>query len=62
MDDIYGADFANNDGDPMDDQMHGTHCAGTIAASGNNTVAWLQSKRSGPSGLVPLFPFFSEVS
>ncbi|CAJ1430131.1 unnamed protein product [Effrenium voratum] len=38
VDDIYGADFANNDGDPMDDQMHGTHCAGTIAASGNNTV------------------------
>lgn len=29
--DVYGADFANGDGDPFDDQMHGTHCAGTIA-------------------------------
>jgi subtilisin family serine protease len=29
----------------MDDQMHGSHCAGTVAAKGNNTlgiagVAW----------------------
>ena len=31
IDDVYGADFANGDGDPFDDQMHGTHCAGTIA-------------------------------
>ena len=31
IDDVYGADFANDDGDPFDDQMHGTHCAGTIA-------------------------------
>eukprot|EP00930_Biecheleria_cincta_P062208 TRINITY_DN476_c0_g1_i4.p1 TRINITY_DN476_c0_g1~~TRINITY_DN476_c0_g1_i4.p1 ORF type:complete len:1532 (+),score=276.30 TRINITY_DN476_c0_g1_i4:320-4597(+) len=36
VDDVYGADFANSDGDPMDDQMHGTHCSGTIAGSGNN--------------------------
>jgi len=45
IDDIHGADFANDDGDPMDDQMHGTHCAGTIAGVGNNRfgvtgVAW----------------------
>ena len=38
VDDVHGADFANNDGDPMDDQMHGTHCAGTIAATGNNSI------------------------
>lgn len=38
VDDIHGADFANNDGDPMDDQMHGTHCAGTIAGNGNNSI------------------------
>jgi len=38
IDDIHGADFANEDGDPMDDQMHGTHCAGTIAGVGNNGV------------------------
>eukprot|EP00931_Biecheleriopsis_adriatica_P022042 TRINITY_DN14269_c0_g1_i2.p1 TRINITY_DN14269_c0_g1~~TRINITY_DN14269_c0_g1_i2.p1 ORF type:complete len:1324 (+),score=272.48 TRINITY_DN14269_c0_g1_i2:183-4154(+) len=38
VDDVHGADFANNDGDPMDDQLHGTHCAGTIAGRGNNSV------------------------
>ncbi len=36
IDDIYGYDFCNNDGDPMDDHYHGTHCAGTIGAVGNN--------------------------
>jgi len=38
VDDVHGADFANNDGDPLDDQMHGTHCAGTIAGKGNNGI------------------------
>lgn len=32
----HGWDFANNDNDPMDDNGHGTHVAGTIAARGNN--------------------------
>jgi subtilisin family serine protease len=36
VDDVYGWDFANNDADPMDDQGHGTHVAGTIGAVGNN--------------------------
>jgi len=36
IDDIYGYDFRNDDGDPMDDHFHGTHCAGTIGAVGNN--------------------------
>ncbi len=36
VDDIHGYDFANNDGDPMDGQSHGTHCAGTIAAVHDN--------------------------
>ena len=34
-----GFDFINNDEDAMDDQMHGTHCAGTVAAGiGNGGV------------------------
>ena len=33
VDDIYGYDFFNDDGDPMDDNSHGTHCSGTIGGS-----------------------------
>ncbi|GEM_PF-4281284 len=37
---IGGYDFINNDNDPMDDNGHGTHCAGIIAAHGSvNGVA-----------------------
>jgi subtilisin family serine protease/putative cell wall-binding protein len=36
IDDIHGWDAVNEDGDPMDDQGHGTHCAGTIGAQGDN--------------------------
>ncbi len=38
VDDIHGYDFANNDGDPMDGNSHGTHCAGTIGASHDNLI------------------------
>jgi subtilisin family serine protease len=38
IDDIHGYDFVNNDGDPMDDNGHGSHCAGTIGGVGNNGV------------------------
>ena len=30
----HGYDFYNNDDDPMDDNGHGTHCAGTVAGDG----------------------------
>ena len=36
VDDIYGYDFYNDDPDPLDDNGHGTHCSGIIAAEGNN--------------------------
>lgn len=36
IDDIYGYDFVNNDSNPIDDEGHGTHCSGTIAAKGDN--------------------------
>ena len=38
VDDIYGYDFYNEDDDPYDDNSHGTHCAGTIGAVGNNNI------------------------
>ncbi|HPY59719.1 MAG TPA: S8 family serine peptidase [Methanospirillum sp.] len=38
VDDVYGYDFINNDNDPMDDNGHGTHCAGIIGAIGNNGI------------------------
>jgi subtilisin family serine protease len=33
---IDGYDFANGDSDPMDDNGHGTHCAGIVAAEDND--------------------------
>ena len=45
VDNVYGIDPSDNDGDPNDFQGHGTHCAGTIGAEANNGfphvgVAW----------------------
>jgi hypothetical protein len=38
VDDVHGYDFVNDDGDPFDDHSHGTHCAGTIGAVGDNGI------------------------
>ena len=37
-DDIRGWDFINRDNNPMDDNKHGTHVAGTIGAVGDNGI------------------------
>jgi subtilisin family serine protease len=36
FDDAHGFDAADMDGDPMDDNGHGTHCAGIVGAEGDN--------------------------
>jgi subtilisin family serine protease len=36
FDDLHGFDADQTDADPMDDNGHGTHCAGIIGAEGNN--------------------------
>jgi parallel beta-helix repeat protein len=38
IDDIYGYDFIHNNPFPNDDHGHGTHCAGIIAAEGDNAL------------------------
>lgn len=49
IDDIHGARFdrgGRSSGDPMDDQGHGTHCAGTVAAvaNGSGVIGMTQAK------------------
>lgn len=36
IDDVFGLNTINDSGDPMDDNVHGSHCAGIIGARGNN--------------------------
>lgn len=38
VDDVYGWNWVSNNNNPMDDNNHGSHCAGTIGAVGNNGV------------------------
>lgn len=38
VDDQYGYDATSIGGDPMDENGHGTHCAGIIGAEGNNGI------------------------
>ncbi len=45
VDDVFGFNSITNTGDPMDDNGHGSHCAGTIGGSANDAgeqvgVAW----------------------
>lgn len=51
VDDIYGCDFANGDGDPFDDNSHGTHVAGIITAVSSTAklmaVKFLKANGSG---------------
>lgn len=36
VDDVYGINAIADSGDPLDDNGHGSHCAGTIGAAANN--------------------------
>ncbi len=38
VDDLFGWDFVADDPGPQDDNGHGTHVTGVIAAEGNNTI------------------------
>lgn len=38
VDDVHGWDFAYDDASPQDDHGHGSHCAGTLGAAGNNGI------------------------
>src|SRR5687768_5952372 len=38
IDDINGLNLLEDTGDPMDDNGHGTHCAGIIGAEGGNEI------------------------
>ena len=38
IDDVHGADFVRNDGAPNDENGHGSHVSGTIAAVPNNGI------------------------
>ncbi|MGK5086358.1 S8 family peptidase [Bdellovibrionota bacterium FG-2] len=38
IDDVHGWNFADKTANSSDDNKHGSHCAGTIGASGNNGV------------------------
>jgi subtilisin family serine protease len=37
IDDVHGYNAAAHTGDPLDDNDHGSHCAGTIGANGENS-------------------------
>ena len=52
VDDVYGWDCVGNDKDPMDDNGHGTHVAGIIAAENNKEGAPSWQHRSKPGSWI----------
>ncbi|MBX7137579.1 MAG: S8 family serine peptidase [Oligoflexia bacterium] len=38
VDDIHGANMVSNNGNPLDDNGHGSHCSGTIGGRGDNGI------------------------
>ncbi|GAF83267.1 unnamed protein product, partial [marine sediment metagenome] len=66
IDDIYGYDFINDNGDPLDDHGHGTHCSGTIAARGDNGLdiagvcpSWLSQAETGWNARIMALKFLN---
>ncbi len=57
IDDIRGYDFSDEDNDPSDYDGHGTHCAGTIAARGNNEIGIAGIAYAAKIMPVKMFPY-----
>ena len=69
-DGLRGWDYVNNDNDPMDDNGHGSHVAGTIGAQGNNNagitgvnweVSLMALKAANAAGSVPSAAIISGI-
>ena len=52
----FGYDFSDNDSDPIDYHGHGTHVAGTIAATGNNNTGIIGVAPKAKIMAVKIFP------
>jgi len=52
----HGFDFSDNDNNPSDYHGHGSHCAGTIAATGNNNTGVIGVAPKAKIMAVKIFP------